>query len=158
MIKVSFKEPSYKKVERFNDKVTIVTLTGIIRIPKSLRALVPGKVRRWYIAHENPSLTFYGETGDTIISKGKALRSDKDNDNPLLAERIAESRAKLKIYSFVHSLISKYIIEYTKLITGKDNLFSSSEETCDSLYGMADRYSALIATEKKHLEDLIAQS
>ena len=28
MIKVSFKEPSYKEVKRFNDKVTIVTLTG----------------------------------------------------------------------------------------------------------------------------------
>ena len=34
----------------------------------------------------------------TIRAKGKAVRSDKDKDNPILAERIAESKAKLKIY------------------------------------------------------------
>lgn len=159
MIKVSFKEPSYKEVKRFNDKVTIVTLTGRMKLPRSLEHAMPCNFMNWLCLHTNPDITYEYGGNMTIRAKGKAVRSDKDKDNPILAERIAESKAKLKIYSFMHSFISKYILEYSKLITGyAEPLMCNVVVTEGSLYDMADRYSEYIATEQKHLSDLIAQS
>lgn len=160
MIKVSFKKSSYKKVERFNDKVTIVTLTGIMHLPENLESVMPKGFMNWLYNHTNPTIVYTGYKGNmTITAKGKAIRSDKDKDNPVLAERIAESKAKLKIYSFIHSFISKYILEYNKLMTGKNDLMMhEGEVTDDSLFGMADKYQYFITTEKEHLESLISQS
>jgi len=159
MIKVSFKEPSYKKTERFNDKVTIVTLTGKTKLPKKLVHAMPMGFYDWLFKHTNPVIE-YGYEGDiTITAKGKTVRSDRDKDNPVLAERIAESKAKLKIYIFIHSFISKYVLEYNKLITGNNGLMMhEGDVTDDSLFGMADKYQYFITTEKEHLESLISQS
>lgn len=99
MIKVSSKEPSYKEVKRFNDKVTIVTLTGRMKLPKGLEHAMPYKFMDWIFVHTNPEINYEYGGNMTIRAKGKAVRSDKDKDNPILAERIAESKAKLKIYT-----------------------------------------------------------
>ena len=65
----------------------------------------------------------------------------------------------MKIYIFIHSFISKYILEYNKLITGKNDLMMrEGDVTDDSLFGMADKYQYFITTEKEHLESLISQS
>lgn len=159
MIKVSFKDFDSKVVKRFNDKVTIVTLTGKTQLPSNLVQAMPIGFFDWLDLHSNPEIKYMFGADMTIIAKGKAVRSNKDKDNPLLAERIAESKAKLKIYTFIHALISKYILEYSKLITGYDEpLMSNVKDTDESLYGMADTYMRYITTEEKHLEDLIAQS
>ena len=56
MIKVSFKEPSYKKVERFNNKVTIVTLTGKTKLPKKLVHAMPMGFYDWLFTRVSSSL------------------------------------------------------------------------------------------------------
>lgn len=159
MIKVSFNNDSYKKVERFNDKVTIVTLKGIVELPDCLVYAMPMGIVDWLKLYPDLEISYNGIERITIISKGKTIRDDKDKDNPILAERIAESKAKIKIYGFIINFISKYIIAYNKILTGhKDAILSEHEEVPDSLYGLLFKYDGFFDKEKSHLRELIEQS
>lgn len=44
MWKVSFKDQKYKKVQKFNDKVTVVTLKGDMQIPIEVITSMPKEV------------------------------------------------------------------------------------------------------------------
>lgn len=159
MIKVSFNNDSYKKIERFNDKVTIVTLKGVVELPDCLVYAMPMGIVDWLKLYPGLKIIYNGIGRITIISKGKTIRHDKDKDNPVLAERIAESKAKIKIYGFIINFISKYTIAYDKILTGhKGSLMSKHKETPDSLYGLLFEYDGFFDKEKSHLRELIEQS
>lgn len=143
MYKVSF-ENNYKEVKTFNDgKVTIVTLTG--------------KLRKRDIRFNDGYFPI-----DTIVVSGKTVRSAKDvtKDNPILAERIAESKAKIKLYKEVLSKIKKEI-KFMGI-----NLFGQHFELKDSqiktepgsLLHAYNKHLTYYFTEKQHLKDLIEQS
>lgn len=159
MIKVSFNNDSYKKVERFNDKATIVTLKGIVELPDCLVYAMPKGIVDWLKLYPDLEISYNGIGRITIISKGKTIRDDKDKDNPILAERIAESKAKIKIYGFIINFISMYTTAYSKILTGhKNSLMSRYEEAPDSLYGLLFKYVGFFDKEKSHLRELIEQS
>lgn len=159
MIKVSFNDYSYKKTERFNDKVTIVTLTGKAKLSDLLVHAMPMKFIKWVGSYQNPKINYDCMGTMYIIAKGKTVRHDKDKDNPVLAERIAESKAKLKIYRFVFTLIKKYIKTYEKILTGHEgSLIIKDEVAAASLLSTLDKYDGFIIKEVQHLRDLIKQS
>lgn len=156
MWKVSFKDPKYKKVQKFNDRVTIVTLKGDLRIPMEVMNSMPGKMWKWMADKINPRVKVYPWQGIiNIIVTGKAVRSKDDEDDPVLAERIAECRAKIAIYNFVSHLIYEYIHYYLTLTMGKNNKILVDLEQNDSLNTIFRKYVILEDKKSKHLSKLI---
>ena len=155
MWKVSFKDPMYKKVQKFNDRATVVTLKGDMQIPIEVITSMPKKVCDWMIKKSNPKVKVYHwQSIINITAKGKAVRSKDGKDDPVLAERIAECRAKIAIYKFVTHLIEKYNKYYIKLIIGKYGTTRPDYNQKDTLHSIHGKYSALWGKELKHLEEL----
>jgi len=153
MYKVSFKD-DFKKVERFDNKVTKVTLKGSIKdifTPNSLG--VPRSIIGWMIDN-------WGDT-DTIEVAGTAIRNDKDKDDPVLGERLAEARAKLKIYklmkTFCHKMLKYYAQELYGIKTNNTITVIASEQESydDSLLKAYKKYDRLIDVENTHIKQLL---
>lgn len=103
----------------------------------------------------NPKVQVYHWQGIiSITATGKAVKSEDDKDDPVLAERIAECRAKIAIYKFVTHLIEKYNKYYIKLIIGKYGTTRPDYNQKDTLHSIHDKYSTLWGKELKHLEEL----
>ena len=155
MWKVSFKDPKYKKVQKFNDRVTVVTLKGDLRIPMEVMNSMPKKMWDWMTDKINPKVKIYHWQGIiSITATGKAVKSEDDKNNPVLAERIAECRAKIAIYKFVTQLTEKYNKYYIKLIIGKYGSTRPDYNQKNTLHSIHGKYSALWGKELKHLEEL----
>lgn len=148
-MKVSFKD-GYKTVERTH-KVTKVTLRGIMDIPSEWK--IPLPIWEWVESHIKPRISMTHYTW-YIIAKGKAKRRDEDKDNPVLAERIAECRAKMAIYKFVTEFLEKLVHYYAGVLIGKDNEFEPKEIAKNSLCYLQDKYHGLWDREYRHLIEL----
>ena len=155
MWKVSFKDPKYKKVQKFNGRVTVVTLKGNMKIPIVVITSMPKEVCDWMMNKINPKVQVYHWQGIiNVTATGKAVRSKDGKDDLVLAERIAECRAKIAIYKFVTHLIEKYNKYYIKLIIGKYGTTRPDYNQKDTLHSIHDKYSTLWGKELKHLEEL----
>lgn len=153
MYKVSFTD-DFKKVERFNNKVTKVTLKGTIKNTYGLDDLsIPQPIYDWMI-------NSWGDT-DTIEVSGIAIRSDKDKDDPVLGERLAEARAKLKIYKLMKTFCYKMLEYYAQKLYGiKTNntitvRASEQESYDDSLLKAYKKYDRLVDVENTHIKQLL---
>lgn len=159
MWKVSFKDPMYKKVQKFNDRVTVVTLKGDLRIPMEVMNSMPKKMWDWMTDKINPRVKVYHWQGIiNVIVTGKAVRSKEDKDDPVLAERIAECRAKIKLYKFIYTLLMNYTEYYATLLKGKEWSFENTpvnDSTCIAY--IYNKYTRLYINEKKHLEELLKE-
>ena len=153
MYKVSFKD-DFKKVERFNNKVTKVTLIGSINdlfTPDGLD--VPRPIIDWMIDR-------WGDTV-TIEVSGIAVRNDKDKDDPVLGERLAEARAKLKIYklmkTFCHKMLKYYALKLYGINTNNTITVRAidQESYVDSLQKAYKKYSRLVDVENTHIKQLL---
>ena len=155
MYKVSFTD-NFKKVERFNNKVTKVTLKGTIKDAWALDYLnIPQSIYDWM--KDNNCKDF-----DTLEISGIAVRSDNDKDNPVLGERLAEARAKLKIYKFMKTFCNKMLKYYKfKLYGTKANneiIVKTDPEglSCnDSLLKAYMKYDRLVDVENTHIKQLL---
>ena len=154
MYKVSFKD-DFKKVERFSNKVTKVTLKGTIKNMCALDDLnIPQPIRNWM--WNNNCKGF-----DTLEVLGIAVRSGNDKDDPVLGERLAEARAKLKIYKFMRTFCYKMLEYYAQKLYGiKTNntitvKASEQESYNDSLLKAYKKYDRLIDVENTHIKQLL---
>ena len=155
MWKVSFKDLSSKKVKRFNNRATVVTLKGDMKIPLEVMTSMPKEVCDWIVKKSNPKVKVYHWQGIiNVTATGKAVRSKDGKDDLVLAERIAECRAKIAIYKFVTHLIEKYNKYYIKLIIGKYGTTRPDYNQKETLHSIQGKYSALWGKELKHLEEL----
>jgi hypothetical protein len=159
MIKVSFKSTPNrpnKEVQRFN-KATIVTLQGKTVFNGEL--LMPTKkIYKWIVNNHNiVDNVPFGLDNIHIKAIGRAKKSDNDVDNPVLAERIAEARAKIKIYKFMYTLCNKLYKHFCMLCMGFDDL-KLAYWRVDSIYGDMKKYYKLLEKEKEHLQKLIEES
>lgn len=158
MFKTSFKE-DFKKTEVFNGRATIVTLKGIIRFPKHFIDTIPLSIMDWAYGHP---VVEYHDSIDTayIIVKGKSVCREGDTFDPVLGERIAESRAKIRIYRFMQVFTEKLCTYYFALIYGKHekvhNFFALNGNT--SLYLANKKYKNLLQHEMHHLTELLQQT
>lgn len=160
MLKVSFKDKEgcpARKVEVFNDKATIVTLTGVVKAPEWWWK-IPKEIHKWMTNH--PSIEVYDNLLGNVIVKviGKSICSDEDEFNPVLGERIAEARAKKKLYGFMLTLTKKLICYYHNLLYGKFAVKVEGETADSCIYKEMEKYSILYGAELEHLRNLLAMS
>lgn len=159
MWKVSFKDPMYKKVQKFNDRATVVTLKGDLKIPMEVMYSMPKEVCDWMTKKSNPKVKVYHWQGIISVTvTGKAIRSEKDKDDPVLAERIAECRAKLKLYEFIYTLLMNYVEYYATLLKGKEWSFENTPvNDTNCIAYVYNKYTRLYLNEKKHLAELLKE-
>lgn len=160
MLKVSFKDKEgcpAKRVEVFNDKATVVTLTGVVKAPEWWWK-IPKEIHKWMTNH--PSVEVYDNLLGNVIVKviGKSICSDEDEFNPVLGERIAEARAKKKLYGFMLTLTKKLICYYHNLLYGKFAVKVEGETADSCIYKEMEKYSVLYGAELEHLRNLLAIS
>ena len=160
MIKVSFKLPLDEKpktVTTFNDRVVKVTLKGKLIIPVEIRDMMNLSIWKWMDNHPSVYSIF-----DMIIVDGIAKCSDTDTFNHILGERIAEARAKIKLYRFISTLIEKIMKNTFKIMYGNMELDvcreSHENPPLPCLLLEYRRYLALEVSEQKHLNELIENS
>lgn len=154
MYKVSFKD-DFKKVERFNNKVTKVTLKGTIKNAWALDDLnIPQSIYDWM--RDNNC-----KDPDTLEVSGIAIRSDNDKDDPVLSERLAEARAKLKIYKFMktfcHKMLKYYALKLYGITTNSAITLRAIDQESydDSLQKAYEKYSKLVDVENNHIKQLL---
>ena len=154
MYKVSFTD-DFKKVERFNNKVK-VTLEGFINDVYDENSIsIPTPIFAWMVDN-------IGQHINIIKMTGTAVRNDKDKDDPVLGERLAEARAKLKIYKLMKTFCNKMLKYYKlKLYGTKANneiiVKTGPEELSynDSLLKAYMKYDKLVNVENNHIKQLL---
>ena len=157
MLKVSFKdtpEQPSKIIQIFNGKVTTVTLVG--SVPWDLKIFMPLEITRWIVDHPFVDSKWPWPGKIIIKTTGIAKRADGDAYNPILAERIAEARAKIKIYKFMASLLKKVCKAYYKTLYGNTN--SMPTMGWGGLFGDMTKYDNLLFKEWEHLNQLLKKA
>lgn len=142
MWKISFKGVEPKTVERFNDKVTVVTITAKLKVSKDFVRNMPYSIANWIAKHSNPMVDFNPFKGEFIMrAKRKAIRSDEDKDNPEFAEKLAECKARMQIYKFATLLMCLYSKFYIELLAGKSkDIDPTTAVSKNSICELSDRY------------------
>lgn len=158
MFKVSFKEnPQFpvKKVQRFNDdRVTVVTLKGGVKLPKFLQYFIPPKIFDWMETLKNVDAEV---TMSRMFIKvtGKSICAEEDTVDKVLGERIAEARAKVHLYEFMSKLCKRLLIYFQKELFGKDASISLEENDDNTVLKALHKYQRLYNDEQKHLNILL---
>lgn len=159
MWKVSFKDPMYKKVQKFNDRATVVTLKGDLKIPIEVMTSIPKKMHDWMMKKSNPKVKVYPWQGIiSIVVKGKFIKSKEDKEDSVSAERIAECKAKIKLYKFMCTLLMNYVEYYATLLKGKEWSFENTPiNDTNCIAYVYNKYTRLYLNENKHLEELLKE-
>ena len=161
MLKVSFKD-NFKKAETFDNKATVITLTGECVTPLWFNN-VPHKIWEWVMWHPSVEIseTYSNQNLVMIIEvSGKSVCADGDTFDDKIGERIAESRAKIKLYKFMHTLCKKLMYCYYGYIYGVPEYRGTYKTATLSDYhgGLQDacrKYAELWVKESRHLNTLI---
>jgi len=121
------------ETKRYNDRCTVVTLKGYVtNVPEH-------HPKDW--VYEQSRVNAYDLIEEIQFTvKGKAIRSLDDKDDPVLAERIAESRAKAKLYNFISRL--------------NNEMMKEAQKTLENCNLTKIRYDLLEAKEESHLKEL----
>lgn len=138
-IKLTF---TVEKEYQYHGRCTLCTLTGIL--PIDMYELYPN-IFQW--ANEHPEVKVKPISADQmqLIATGKSLQAETDSYDKVLGERIAESRAKRKLYKFCHTLCNMYINK--QLV-----------ETVDRFQEARENFYRYYTTENLHYNDLINES
>lgn len=162
MFKVSFKkegsQPS-KTVERIDDKVTVVTLRGTIKLPDWFWKLPFGLKDKLY--KSNKYIRCSVPLGDCIyiVVKGFAKRADEDIYDPIIGERIAEARAKIELYKLMEKAtdgICRFLFKYLYGSSEITGIFHNSYD--GGIYQTHKKYQALLIKESHHLGKLLEEA
>lgn len=164
MLKISFidrPDCPAKKVQVFNNRTTKVTLVGRMRLPEAVWLIaIPKHIQKWLNNHQGVDVetTIYN-SGFILIAEGLSTCSAEDVFSPVYGERIAEARAKLKLYKFALKFASELYKYYFRLLLGDSKVkyfYSMYKQDC--LHDTIQRYSELIKKEYDHLNNLLAMS
>lgn len=127
-----------RKVHRYNDKCTEVILTG------DIKNLPPDHYMPYdWMKKQSKVKAEYSYLGLRFKVSGKAIRSDEDVDDPVLAERLAEGRAKRELYFFLAKLSVLIKSKMHKEIHKMEDAF--------------EKYDFLGVRECNHLSELLSE-
>lgn len=158
MMKISFKG-DYKDVLTFQDKVTVVTLTGKVVVELEH---IPNHIWIWALTHPSVdiSVTYNGGNENWILkASGKSKCHSEDTPNAIIGERIAESRAKIRLYRFMYTLTSKFLQHYFTTMYGNREVDmvreNHTEPPKDCVWLAHRKYKSLLIRESHHLGKLM---
>lgn len=160
MQKVSFKE-NFKEVKVLGGKTTVVTLQGTIRVPRDFILATPQSTLNW--VYDHPTVKFYdGIDTARIVTKGVSVCAEGDVFDAAKGEHIAESRAKIRLYRFMCTLIKKLLFYYTGLIYGVPEGKGDMHTIVNSDFrgGLKEafrKYSGLLLAESRHLDKILQE-
>jgi hypothetical protein len=161
MLKVSFKD-DFKKVQTFNEKATVVNLTGTVKFPNELFRLIPLDLDEWIFHHPAVEVVDSVVRGWTLKVSGTSKCSEGDVFDAVIGERLAEARAKLKIYRFMYTLCSKLLHYYFGMMYGNAEIDrvteSHSEPPKDCIWMTYKKYKSLMIKESHHLGQLLSET
>ena len=165
MFKVSFKNNAIE-IETFNSCATIVTLTGEMAIPPNVWDAFPDKITNWMWHHPSIDASWGKCTVDKEVIRlevtGKSVCAKGDIFDAETGKRIAESRAKIKLYKFVHNLCEKIMKYYYSIMYGNAEFDiireSHIEAPQDCLYLTCQKYRELWIKECHHLGKLLEEA
>lgn len=155
MFKVSFKDkpndPS-KIVVRMGNK-TGVMLKGTVMLPKFFKN-IPDEIEDW-IANTNlvSGELRFEEGVFNLKVNGHAVCHEEDKFDYVFGERLAEARAKLKIYKFFYTLDKKLLEYYHRLLYGGSNSVHGKDNSC--LAADYIKYQSLCLKEAYHIGKLL---
>ena len=163
MLKISFKDKKdcpAKTVGTFKDKETVVTLRGEMTLPKFWRS-IPDDIMDWIDRH--PSICTYESivtSNLVMIVKGTSKCNVGDTFDPIIGERIAEARAKLKLYKFMVTLCRKLSQYYFGLVYGEVEVRNKAvtmvaSGTIGGLKEAYIKYGTIWIKESEHLGKLM---
>lgn len=165
MLKVSFKDDSIK-VQTFNSRAVVVTMVGKMIIPTILWQIFPNNVADWIWQHPSIDASWGTCTKENEVIRlefsGKSVCAEGDTFNAETGRRIAESRAKIKLYKFMHNLCEKIMQHYFGIMYGNAEFGviseSHTEEPKDCLYLTCKKYRELWIKESHHLGKLLEEA
>lgn len=162
MFKVSF-EKDCKKVQTFNDRATIVTIVGYMDYPEEIWACTPTSITDWLWHHSSVDVRVYGGSSLRLEFSGKSICSAEDIFDPVIGERIAESKAKIRLYKFVHTLLYKLYVYYFGITFGNRYALCDIAEFADysksgGIFEEMGKYKSLLDKETLHLEKLLKET
>lgn len=152
MIKVSFTD---KETNIYNEKVVIVTLKGrLVTSPNIFSCLCNfSEILNWMENHKGIA---YGYMGDNIVVTGRASCSPEDKFDPEKGMRIAEARAKIKLYNFLWTLSIKLRRALLKVLGGKKiEIWGYDNIDSYSIMGCCAKYEVLYSQERVHLDKIL---
>lgn len=153
MFKVSFNKDNYKKVKTFNNKVVTVTIEG--KVEENMD-IIPFIIRSWAEQEYTGVDVEFDYRKIVIVATGTAKCSSDDVFNVVIGERIAESKAKIKLYRFMKNFCDEMVHYYAVILSGTD--YDRDTASKDSLLGAYSKYCALEQKELEHLNKLIKDS
>lgn len=171
-VEYGFSKTVKSNVDENGRLVTYVTIQGTMEVPEIVSDTPFNLLNDWMLAHNvhAKNITMYSPIryvdkwrGNThcirLWGVGKAVKAPEDINNPLLAERIAESRAKLHIYRFVRRIIWNTYIHYRNIVFGQLQMTSDNNGyPCDGgLYDIYLKYNAIVNREEEHINRLIEE-
>lgn len=162
MFKVSFKD-DFMNVLTFQDKITVVTLKGTCLMPDWWEH-IPQEINNWIWTHPSVDVHDCWSGGNLklfIEATAKAKCANGDSFDSELGKRIAEARAKIRIYKFMHTLCGKLCAYYYSLVYGKQgeatsNFVAPNDHT--SIYLDEKKYKKLLDHERHHLVELLQKT
>lgn len=158
IFKVSFKETA-KDPSKAVTKVgltTSVILKGVVELPGFFDK-IPSSIVDWICLQKKVEI--YESMVDQnhvllVYSTGMAKCHEDDHYDPLLGERLAEARAKYKIYKFFYNLCSKLEEYYNNLLYGPCGVVDSGSGSC--IARDLKKYEGLCIREAHHIGELLA--
>lgn len=142
------------ELQRPNNRVTLAVLKGFIPMRQELLRIIPSEVADWAESLSSIEVN-EGCFGYHVKAVGKAVRAENDPDNPAFGERLAEARAKCRIYSFISKFCNRLLYYYNDIL----HLFpySRNGDTYDScgVVGNIRYYHALQQRETEHISNIL---
>lgn len=147
-------------MQTFNDKATTVTLTGKCVLPSWFKD-IPNKIWEWVMWHPSIDAGETYDNGNTVLLmhvSGKSVCAEGDTFDAKVGERIAECRAKIRLYRFMQTLTAMLLRHYLTVIIGDSLLAGSPNMDNDCLLASWHRYTEMLDNERHHLDKLLQKT
>lgn len=148
MLKLSFSSKKLQakpiKTQVFNNTVTKVTFYGTLINGTGI--CMPAAIKEFIDTYKGVDYICSGDDY-IIVATGISERNKDDIYNSTIGYRIAESRAKIKLYKFMYNLSKKFLKVISPMVSGHSRYGGIPDDVI--------KYKEFLSKEKKHLSDLI---
>lgn len=148
MLKLSFSSKKLQakpiKTQVFNNTVTKVTFYGTLINGTGI--YMPAAIKEFIDTYKGVDYICSGDDY-IIVATGISKRNKDDIYNSTIGYRIAESRAKIKLYKFMYNLSKKFLKVISLMVSGHSRYGGIPDDVI--------KYKGFLNKEEKHLNDLI---